>query len=35
MAEQCVDQRVLLMACAGMHDQPGRLVQDEQIVILE
>ena len=35
MGEQGVDQRVLLMARAGMHDQPGRLVQDEQVVVLK
>ena len=35
MREQGVDQGVLLVARAGMHDQPGRLIQHEQIVVLE
>ena len=35
MGEQGVDQRVLLMARAGMHDQAGRLVQHEQVVVFE
>ena len=32
--EQCVDERARRHAGAGMHDHPGRLVDDDQIVIL-
>ena len=35
MAEQGVDQRMLRVARAGMHDQSSRLIQNEQIVILK
>ena len=35
MREQRVHQSVLLMPRARMHDEPGRLVEHEQIVIFE
>ena len=35
MGQQGVDQRLVGVAGSGMDDQPGRLVEDEQIVILE
>ena len=35
MREESVDERVLRMPRARMHDDSGRLVQDEQIVVLE
>src|SRR5437868_3286694 len=31
--KQCVDQSVFMMTRTGMNDEPGRLVQDDQIVI--
>ena len=34
MMDQRVDQRAGPVAGAGMHDQPGRLVDDDQLVIL-
>ena len=35
MAEQCIDQGVLLMAGARMNDKPGRLINNNEIVVLE
>ena len=35
MRQKRVDQRMLLMPGAGMHDNSCRLVQDEEIVVLE
>ena len=35
MTEQCIDQGVLLMASARMNDKPSRLVDDNEIVVLE
>ena len=35
MGQEGVDQGMLLMSGAGMHDQTGRFVQDQQIVVLE
>ena len=35
MGEQGVDQRLVGVAGRGMDDQPGRLVEDEEIVILD
>ena len=35
MAEQCIDQGVLPMASAGMNDKPSRLINDDEIVVLE
>ena len=35
MAEQCIDQGVLLMASAGMNDKPRRLIDNNEIIVLE
>ena len=35
MGQQGIDQSVLLMPGAGMDDQPGRFVHDEEIVVFE
>ena len=35
MVEQSVDQRPFAVAGGGVDDQPGRLVDDEQMVVLE
>ena len=35
MAEQCVDQSVLAMTGTGMNDEPGRFVDDDEIVVFE
>jgi len=34
VVEQCVDQGSGGVSCRGMNDQPGRLVEDEQVGIL-
>ena len=35
MRDQRVDQRAGLVPGAGMHDEPGRLVDDDEVVVLE
>lgn len=35
MAEQCINQGVLLMASARMNDKPSRLIDNNEIVVLE
>ena len=35
MAEQCIDQGVLLMASARMNDKPSRLIDNNEIIVLE
>jgi hypothetical protein len=35
MAEQGIDQGVLLMASAGMNDKPSRLIDNNEIIVLE
>ena len=35
MTEQCIDQGVLLMASARMNDKSSRLVDNNDIVVLE
>jgi len=34
MGDQRVDERAGGVPCAGMHDKPGRLVDDDQRVVL-
>ena len=35
MAEQCIDQGVVLMASAGMNNKPSRLIDNNEIIVLE
>jgi len=35
MMKQCVDQRMLAMACARVNDETRRLVDHQEFVILE
>jgi hypothetical protein len=35
MAEQRIDQGVLLMAGARMNDKPSRLIDNNEIIVLE
>ena len=35
MVEESVDQGVRLIARSGMHDQPGRLVQNEEVFVFK
>ena len=35
MAEQCIDQGVLLLASARMNDKPSLLIDNNEIIILE
>jgi len=35
MAEQCINQGVLLMASARMNDKPSRLIDNNEIIVLE
>lgn len=35
MVQQRVDQRAVEVPCGGMNDQPGRLVDDDQMLVFE
>jgi hypothetical protein len=35
MSQEGIDERVLLMTRPGMHDEPGRFVKNEEIVVFE